>query len=47
VGGGGGGARYSNLENRRNPELGKVPWNLDKHEDRTHNGVDIVGLRVG
>jgi hypothetical protein len=33
---GGGGARYSKLENRRNPELGKVPWNLDTHEDRCH-----------
>jgi hypothetical protein len=40
----GGGTRYSKLENRRNPELGKVPWNLDTHEDRTHNGVDIVVL---
>jgi hypothetical protein len=39
---GGRGARYTKLENRRNPELGKVPWNLDTHEDRTHNGVDIV-----
>ena len=37
-----GGARYFNLENRRNPELEKVPWNLDTHEDRTHNGVDIL-----
>jgi hypothetical protein len=39
-----GGARYSKLENRRNPDLGKVPWNLDTHEDRTHNGVDFVVL---
>jgi hypothetical protein len=39
-----GGARYSKLENWRNPELGKVPWNLDTHDDRTHNGVDIVVL---
>jgi hypothetical protein len=36
--------RWSQLENRRNPEQGKLPWNLDTHEDRTHNGVDIVVL---
>ena len=41
---GGRGARYTKLEIRRNPELGKVPWNLDTHEDRTHNGVDILIL---